>query len=162
MRDLTIMNQEMCVTKRQKVKNLNYVSAGSLASLRNKKVSKHKHKQNSECTSAVQVMKSNEKYHKNKLNSNYSLNESQVSEQVQQVSLNSTFPTVQTVHEKVQQLSSNSTTPVSQVAHEQVQQQSELSSTPASQPVQEQMQQRPQNSTNFEGNNQSEEQGKHI
>ncbi|XP_049382790.1 uncharacterized protein LOC125847145 [Solanum stenotomum] len=149
------MNQETCVTKCQKVKNLNYVSAGSLASLRNKKVSKHKHKQNSECISAVQVMKSNEKYHKNKLNSNYSLNESQVSEQVQQVSLKSTFPTV---HEKVQQLSSNSTTPVSQVAHEQVQQQSQLSITPASQPVQEQMQQRPQNSTNLEGNNQSEEQ----
>ncbi|KAH0765162.1 hypothetical protein KY285_001033 [Solanum tuberosum] len=125
----------MCVTKCQKVKNLNYVSAGSLASLRNKKVSKHKHKQNSKCISAVQVMKSNEKYHKNKLNSNYSLNESQVSEQVQQVSLNFTFPTAQTVHEKVQQLSSNSTTPVSQVAHEQVQQQSQLSSTPASQPA---------------------------
>ncbi|KAG5610378.1 hypothetical protein H5410_021659 [Solanum commersonii] len=115
-----MMNQETCVTKRQKVKILNYVSAGSLASLRNKK--------------------SNKKYHKNKLNSNYSINESRVLEQVQQVSLNSTFPTVQIVHEKMQQLSPNFTTPVSQ----------------------EQMQQRPQNSTNLEGNNQSEEQGKHI
>jgi len=156
------MNQEACVTKRLKVKNLNYVSAGSLASLRNKKVSKQKHKQNSEYISPVQVMKSNDKYHKHKQNSNYILDESQVSEQVQEVSLNSTFPTVQTVCEKVQQLLPNSTTPVSQEAHEQVQQQSQLSSTPASQSIQEQMQQHRQNSTNVEGNNQSEEQGKHI
>ncbi|KAG5630822.1 hypothetical protein H5410_002539 [Solanum commersonii] len=69
---------------------------------------------------------------------------------------------IQTVCEKVQQLLPNSTTSVSQVAHEQVQQQSELSSTSASQPIQEQMQQIPQNSSNIEGNNQSEEQGKHI
>ncbi|MCE3215818.1 hypothetical protein HAX54_003642, partial [Datura stramonium] len=131
------MNQEGCLRKSQKVKHLNYVSAGSLAASRNKQVLKNKNKQISGYIPPVQVIKSKEKDHRQKQNSNYIPAGSQVLEQEQQVSLDAVFPAALTVHEQVQQVLPNSTTPTSQETHEQVQQESQLPTTVASQEVHE-------------------------
>ncbi|MCD9561061.1 hypothetical protein HAX54_020018 [Datura stramonium] len=158
------MNPEGCSRKIKKVKNLNYVSAGSLAPLVKQKVSNRKTKHNSEIIPADQVIKSIKKHHKPKQNSIYLTNASHL-EQGQHVSLDSTFPTTQIAHQQVQQMLSNSTTPASQASHEQaahqqVQQESQRPTTPASQAVQQQMQRDPQDSSNLEANIQDEEQGK--
>ncbi|MCD7459074.1 hypothetical protein HAX54_040036, partial [Datura stramonium] len=96
------MNPEGCSRKNKKVKNLNYVSAGSLASLVKQKVSNRKTKKNSDFSPADQAIKSIQKHHKHKPNSIYLTDASQL-EQGQHVSLDSEFPATQTTHEQVQQ-----------------------------------------------------------
>ncbi|MCE3050708.1 hypothetical protein HAX54_047925, partial [Datura stramonium] len=97
-----VMHPEGCSRKSKKVKNLNYVLAGSLASLIKQKVSNRKTNKKLDFSPPDQAVKSIQKHHKHKKNSIYLTDASQL-EQGQHVSLDSTFPATQTTHPQVQQ-----------------------------------------------------------
>nr|XP_018622889.1 uncharacterized protein LOC104086300 isoform X1 [Nicotiana tomentosiformis] len=140
------MNQEAHSSKNKKVKNC--IAAGSLAYLRNQKVSPLKTKR------IVQGSRSNDKHQLNLVDKQLPQLGAQVQEQLLQLPMRSTSPPTQTVYEEAQQLPPHSTSLASQAVRENLQQLQMDSTTRTSQTIQEQF----EDSTNHETNEQYEEQ----
>ncbi|XP_047262549.1 uncharacterized protein LOC124895949 [Capsicum annuum] len=136
------MNQQGCSRNNQKTKN--FLSAGSLASLRNKQILEHKKKKN------TGYINSKEKNQKQKEKSNNVSPMSQVPEQVQQVQA------ISQVLKQVQHVSPNSTSLAAPV-EEQVRQELLDSTIRASQPIVEQVRKDQSQLPNLQANEQSRE-----